>query len=123
MEFFDLWEQRNNLVHGNNKTTRESAQRQRAITKIKHLHTRQDSVLAAHRSCMFIRDNQDDLDQYLHTRRLNDLLDWVNIWQPAIKASIQSAKTLAVDTMGRMDDHLEHFIPTAKRPPRSQVPP
>jgi hypothetical protein len=42
MEFFDLLDQRNSLVHGNNdKNTREGAKRQRAITKIKHLHTKQ----------------------------------------------------------------------------------
>jgi hypothetical protein len=104
-EFFDLWDQRNDLGHGNDKTTRESAKCQRAITKIEHLHTQQDSDLAAHRSCMFMQDNQQDLDQYLHMRGTNDLINWVNIWQPAINASIKSAQALAADTMGRMDDH------------------
>jgi hypothetical protein len=72
---------------------------------------------------MFMRDNQDELDQYLFTRRTNNLVNWVNIWQPAIKASLQSAQALTVDTMGRVDDHFEHLTPTAKRPPRAQLPP
>jgi hypothetical protein len=120
---FDLWDQLNNLVHGNDKTTRESAKRQGAVTKIKHLHTQQDSVLAAHRSGMFMQDNQHDLNQYLHTRRTNNLINWVNIWQPAITPSIKSSQALAVDTMGRMDDHFDHLTRTAKPPPRSRVPP
>jgi hypothetical protein len=79
-ELFDLWDQRNGLlVHGNEKNTRESAKRQRVITKIQHLHTKQESVLAAHCSCMFMRDNLDELDQFLHTCRTKDLINWVNI--------------------------------------------
>jgi hypothetical protein len=39
--------------------------------------------------------------------------------QSAIKASLQSAQALAVDTMGCMGNHFEHLTPTAKRPPRS----
>jgi hypothetical protein len=61
-----------------------------------------------------MRDNPHALDQYMHTRRINNLVNWVNIWQPAINASIKLAQALAVDTTGHMDAHFEHLIPTAK---------
>jgi hypothetical protein len=64
-EFFELWEQCNNLVQGTDKSSQDQAKRSKALAQIKHLHTQQDEVLAAHRSCMFMRDTEADLDSYL----------------------------------------------------------
>ena len=64
-EFFALWEQRNNLVHGTDKSSHDLAKRSKAIAQIKHLHTQQNEVLAAHRSCMFMCDTEAELDSYL----------------------------------------------------------
>jgi hypothetical protein len=63
-EFFEIWEQRNNLVHGTDKSSNDLAQRSKAIAQIKNLHTQQDEVLAAHRSCMFRRNIEAKLDCY-----------------------------------------------------------
>jgi hypothetical protein len=122
-EFFALWEQRNNLVHGTDKSSHDLAKRSKAIAQIKHLHTQQNEVLAAHRSCMFMRDTEAELDSYLEPRRTNDLLNWVNTWKPAIAASVKSARVLAANTMKRIDEHFGYLTPSAKRPARSRVPP
>jgi hypothetical protein len=47
-EFFELWEQRNNLVHGKDKTSKDVTKCRKVIIKIKHLHSQQDAVVAAH---------------------------------------------------------------------------
>jgi hypothetical protein len=47
-EFFEIWEQRNNLVHGTDKSSHNLAKCSKASAQIKHLHTQQDEVLAAH---------------------------------------------------------------------------
>ncbi len=122
-EFFELWEQRNNLVHGTDMSSQDLAKRSKAIAQIKHLHTQQDEVLAAHRSCMFMRDTEADLDNYLASQRTNKLLNWVNTWKPAISASVKSARALAATTMRSMDEHVGYLTPSAKRPARSRVPP
>jgi hypothetical protein len=38
-EFFEIWEQRNTLVHGTDKSSHDLAKRSKAIAQIKHLHT------------------------------------------------------------------------------------
>jgi hypothetical protein len=114
IDFFELWEQRNNLVHGTDKSSQDLAKRSKALAQIKHLHTQQDEVLAAHRSCMFMRDTEADLDNYLASQRTNKLLNWVNTWKPAIAASVKSAHVLAASTMRRMDKYFGYLTPSAK---------
>jgi hypothetical protein len=57
--FFDLWEQRNERVHGNDKSTKDGAKGDKVVSQIKHLHTKRTEVLAPHRSIMFMT-TQDD---------------------------------------------------------------
>jgi hypothetical protein len=128
--FFDIWEQRNKFVHGEDKSTRDTAKRVKVISQIKHLDTKTIEVLAAHQSIMFMiapdtTNGQDKnaLDAYLQTKTTIYLQNWVYTWKPAIEASIRSAKALSVDTMGRIDDHFSYLVPPPKRPPRSRVPP
>jgi hypothetical protein len=111
-EFLEPWEQPNNLVHSTNKSSHDLAKRSKAIAQIKHLHTQQNKVLAAHRSCMFMGDTEAKLDSYLEARRTNKLLNWVNTWNPAIAASVKSARVLAANTMRRMDKHLGYLTPS-----------
>jgi hypothetical protein len=101
----------NNLVHGTDKSSQDLAKRSKAIAQIKHLHTQQDNVLAAHRSCMFMQDTEAKLDSYLTSRRMNVLLNWVNTRKPAIAASAKSARVLAANTMKRMDEHSLGTLP------------
>jgi hypothetical protein len=102
-EFFELWEeQRNDLVYGTDKSSQDLAKRSKALAQIKHLHTQQDEVLAAHQSCMFMRDTEAELDSYLASRRTKKLLNWVNTWKPAIAASVKSARVLAASTIREM---------------------
>jgi hypothetical protein len=122
-ECFELWEQHNNLIHGTDKSSQALAKRSKALAQIKHLHTQQDEVLAAHQSCMFLRGTEAELDSYLASRRTNKLLNWVNTWKPAIVTSVKSARVLAASTMRRMDKHIGHLTPSAKQLARSRVPP
>jgi hypothetical protein len=66
-EFFEIWERPNNLVHGTDKSSHDLAKRRKAIAQIKHIHTQQDEVLAAHQSCMFMHDTEAELDSYLES--------------------------------------------------------
>jgi hypothetical protein len=93
------------------------------IAHIKHLHSQQDKVLAAHRPCMFMRNTEAELDSYLASRPTNGLLNWVITWKPAIAASVKAARVLAANTMKRMHKRFDYLAPSAKRPARSRVPP
>jgi hypothetical protein len=64
-EFFEFWEQRNSLVHGTDKSNQDLAKSSKAIVQMEHIHTQQDEVLTAHRSCIFMRDKEAKLDSYL----------------------------------------------------------
>ena len=121
-EFFDLWEQRNNLVHGNDQPSQDIAQHQKVIRIIKHLHTQQADVLAAHRTSMFMKDTDAKLDSYITSRRTTDLR-WVNTWQPGIVASAKYTRLLAAKTMKSIDAYFGYLTSTDKRPARSRVPP
>ncbi len=127
-EFFDIWGQRNDQVHGNDKRTTDTAKRSKTVSHIKYLHTKTPEVLAAHRSIMFMRTHEDTthesnghedtaLDDILQTKTTNYLQNWVNTWKPAIEASIKAARALSVNTMGRMDEHFSYLVPPPKRPP------
>jgi hypothetical protein len=52
----------------------------KAIAQIRYLHTQQDEVLTAYRSCMFMRNTEAELDSYIASRPTNKLLNWVNTW-------------------------------------------
>jgi hypothetical protein len=52
--FFDIWDQRNEFVHGKDKSTRDAAKRVKIVGQVKHLHTKTTEVLAAHQSIMFM---------------------------------------------------------------------
>lgn len=89
-------------------------------------------VLAAHWSMFVIvqeeasNDTLNDQDKnalgaYLQHKMMDYLQNWVNMWKPAIKASINSAQALSVDAMGHMDKHFSNLVPPPKCPPRSWV--
>jgi hypothetical protein len=59
------------------------------------------------------------LGAYLQHKMMDYLQNWVNMWKPAIKASINSAQALSVDAMGHMDKHFSNLVPPPKCPPRS----
>jgi hypothetical protein len=128
--FFDTWDQRNEFVHGKDKSTRDAAKQVKVVSQVKHLHTKTSEVLAAHQSIMLMIapdtiNGQDEnaLDAYLQTKTTIYLQNWVNTWKPAIEASIRSAKALSVDTMRLIDDHFSYLVPPPKQPPRSRFPP
>jgi hypothetical protein len=72
-DFFEIWEQRNNLVHGTDKSSQDLAKRSKANAQIKHLYTQQDEVLAAHQSCIFMRDTEAELDSYSTDKQIAQL--------------------------------------------------
>jgi hypothetical protein len=113
-EFLKIWEQHSNLVHGTDKSSHDLVKHSKAIAQIKHLHTQQDEVLAAHQSCMFMRNTKAKLDSYLDSQRTNKLLNWVNTWKPAFTASVKSTQVLVANTMRRMDKHFGYLTASAK---------
>jgi hypothetical protein len=56
---------------------------------------------------MFMRRNEDELDEYPTARRTSELLNSVSTWKPA---STKSAQALAVDTMGCMNEHFGYLL-------------
>jgi hypothetical protein len=54
---------------------------------------------------------------------MNNLLNWVNTWKPAIVTIVKSAHFLAANTMKRMDGLFGYLTPSTKRLARSRVQP
>jgi hypothetical protein len=107
-------------MHGKDNNSKDIAKPLKVIIKINHndSHSQQDVVLVAHQCCIFMHDNQHDLDQRLSIWWTNNLLNWVNTWQPGISASIKLAQPLTAETMlGYMDAHFDHLVSQAKDPP------
>jgi hypothetical protein len=52
--FFDIWDQRNEFVHGKDKSTRDAAKQGKVNSQVKHLHTNTTEDLEAHQSIMFM---------------------------------------------------------------------
>jgi hypothetical protein len=42
--FFDIWDQRNEFVHGKDMSTRDTAKRVKVVSQVKHRHTKTAKV-------------------------------------------------------------------------------
>ena len=117
--FFDLWEERNNIVHGQDVLTRKQKRRNKLIQEIKTLHQKESSVLARDRD-IFITSDPNQLDTILANYTPTYLQNWIQVWKPVINHSVKQARDYAI----RSVKTLKHYFPkqqdnpTLKRSPK-----
>ena len=84
--FSELWETRNEVVHGTDgkvKTVAKQACLQNTIESMYHL---KDQLLASDQKYMF--QMTAEMEEFLATKTMRYIHDWIVIWYPFFKRSI-----------------------------------
>jgi hypothetical protein len=109
---FEGWDLHNTHVHGNNKKTADLDLRRRIISKVYHLHSRRNEVLADHVDYLFLSD----LKQTIRTATLNFLRNWIHLYEPSILKSIRVGRSNAVKNTHSLCQYFRAL--SSNRPPK-----
>ncbi len=93
--FFVLWKERNEAIHGHDTTSQQLARKRKLRIEIGFLHDNRDQVLACD-SDLFLAETTEALHTYLDVTSASQTQNWLNIWKPVILSSIASAKDLSI---------------------------
>jgi hypothetical protein len=116
-QFFMMWEQRNQQVHGHDKTTQRKAKRRRLASEFKHLHSKRPEVLHTDRD-LFIGTTEDDVDTFIETATPKYIENWLQVWRPVILDSVKAAAAYALKSVPPLTTYFESLrpLPPLKRP-------
>jgi hypothetical protein len=122
--FFTMWEARNAVVHGADTSTRQQARRDHAAISLRHLHTKQDDVLATDRK-LFISDCPKALDHWVNTHTATYIENWLKIWKPVIIDSAKAAQAFAIKSVLPLREYFSptYTPPSSRRPPKPRYKP
>jgi hypothetical protein len=93
--FFVLWNNRNEAIHGHDMKSQQIAWKQKLHLKIGFLHNNRNQVLACD-SDLFLANTTEALNTILDVTSASQTHNWLNIWKPIILSSIASAKYLSI---------------------------
>jgi hypothetical protein len=118
-QFFLMWEQRNQQVHGHDQTTQTTAKRHRLATEFKHLHSKRTDVLHTDRD-LFIGTTDDEIDTFIESVTPKYIANWIQVWRPVILDSVKAAAAFALKSVPPLTTYFEPLRATtqSKRPPK-----
>ena len=121
-EFFHIWHQRNEEIHGHNTKTQNQARHRRLHAEMELLHSMRSQVLAAD-SDAFIGDGPAALETFLTVSTATHIQNWIHIWRPVIISSVQSAQAFAIQGVRSMTDYFPRISTTdnGPRPPNTRA--
>jgi hypothetical protein len=109
---FEGWELHNTHVRGNKQKTADLDLRRRNISKVYHLLSQCNEVLADHVNYVFLSD----LKQTIRTATLNFLRNWIRLYEPSILESIRVARSNAVKNTRSLCKYFRAL--SSNRPPK-----
>jgi hypothetical protein len=113
--WFEVWDIRNKVIHGKDKSTRDLATRQRLKYQLEALYALQDAVCPHHRDKFF------ELDIETHLLKTNNQLDnWIRINSGPIHASIKQADELSRNSVRAIETYFRRVNTTRNQPPLHQ---
>ena len=113
--WYEVWEIRNQVIHGKDKSTRHQARRQRLKFQLEKLCALRNNVCARHRNKFFEHDIE------THLRKSNNQLDnWIRINSGPIQASIKQAKIQARNSVRAIETYFRQVNTTRNQPPLHQ---
>jgi hypothetical protein len=130
--FFELWESRNQIVHGVNILDSTAIQKATLLDELKDLHSRRASF---HRSDLpfLLAQNETEthkLEAFVDTNYVSTIRTWLRMWTPTFADGAKLASAQAVSGMSRMYDHfpvlhrvVRHRDPTQRGRQRSRLKP
>jgi hypothetical protein len=107
MRFFELWNARNQIVHGVHLNDVTVIQKSKLLDELRELHSRRASF---HRSDLpFLIAQHDDeahkIDEFVAQNYVSTLRTWLRMWKPTFAAGAKLAAAQAVSGTGRIYDH------------------
>ena len=90
-QWFNVWEARNKTVHGNTQTERQQKQRIETEQQIKDIYARKSDYLPSEQALL-----QDTAEEFIATKGLIALKNWVRLWAPVFAQSAQRCHTLSL---------------------------
>ena len=90
-QWFNVWEARNKTVHGNTQSERRQKQRVETEQQIKDIYARKSDYLPSEQALL-----QNTAEEFIATKGLITLKNWVRLWAPVFAQSAQRCHTLSL---------------------------
>ena len=113
--WLEVWETRNQVIHGKDESTREKATRQKLKFQLEELYSLKDAVCSHHRNKFF----EHDIDTHLQKKN-NQLSNWIRINSGPIQASVKQAAELNRNSVRAIETYFRRVNTTYNQPPIHQ---
>ena len=90
-QWFTVWEARNKTVQGNTQTERKQKQRIETEQQIKDIYEKKSDYLPSEQTLL-----QNTAEEFIATKGLITLKNWVRLWAPVFAQSAQRCHTLSL---------------------------
>ena len=106
--FFELWEARNQVVHGADLLQYKERQKTRLLSEIREIHSKRHLYMPIHRACLIAPDVEDTdrVDNFVERNSFYTVRNWVAWRRPMF---LQSLKDAAANAVARMRPISEYF--------------
>jgi hypothetical protein len=105
--FFELWAERNTLVHGASINDVTAVQKSKLLAELQDLHSRRDSFHHSDLPFLIAPSDADTqkLVDFVDTNYVSTIRTWLRMWTPTLEDGARLASAQTVQGTGRIFDH------------------
>lgn len=105
--FFELWTDRNTIVHGVDVSDYTAIQKSKLLEELKELHSRRESFHHSDLPFLIAQTDEDTqkLDDYVSQNYVSTIRTWLRMWTPTFEDGAKIASTQATHGTRNITDH------------------